>query len=523
MTHEPLSVHEVEGDSRAVPPESPAPLRKPPLPQEPAMPSTRTRRSTVPAFAGIALACAAVAFPAHAQSDAPLTVEELARRLQAIEQRLGTAPADGAAPGDANALADLDQRLRVIERKLDLQAEEAQAHAASTPVVSLSANKGLSIKSPPPGDVELKFRGLAQADGRFYIDDDADPQNDTFLWRRAQLTLDGTWGPLLAFRITPELAGDSVTLLDAWADLRFSPAATLRIGKTKSPVGLERLQSSSAIEMVELGFPSELAPGREIGVQLQGEVANSTVSYVAGVYNGTVDGRDSATTNPDDNFEFGARVFAEPWKNGAGALSGLGFGIGASTGDKEGGGNGFLPRYRTPGQVQFFGYRSAVLADGESTRWSPQAYWYRNAFGVLGEYIRSRQDVVLPATGERESLQHSAWQLLASFVLTGEDAGYKGVARPNHPFTVGGAGWGAWELVGRVGALTLDDDAFPVFADPADSARKATAWALGVNWYLTSNFKLVANYTQTAFDGGAADGADREDEKAFFTRAQFSF
>ena len=486
------------------------------------MPSTRTRRSSVPALAGSALVCALIAAPVHAQSKAPLTVEELARRLQAIEQRLGTAPAAGEAT-DANGLADLDQRLRVIERKLDLQAEEAEARVASTPVVSLSAAKGLSVKSPPPGDVELKFRGLAQADGRFYIDDDAIPQNDTFLWRRAQLTIEGSWGPLLAFRLTPELAGDSVTLLDAWADLRFSPAATLRIGKTKAPVGLERLQASNATEAIELGFPSELAPGRDIGVQLQGEVAKGTVSYVVGAYNGTVDGRDAATTNPDNNFEFAGRVFVEPWKNAANALSGLGFGIAGSQGDKEGTGNNFLPRYRTPGQVQFFNYRSAVIADGEQTRWSPQAYYYRNAFGLLGEYISSKQEVRLPTTGAREAIDNRAWQLLAGFVLTGEDAGYRGVARPNHPFTVGSAGWGAWELVARYGELEIDEDAFPVFADPNAVAQRAKSWALGVNWYLTGNFKLVANYTQTDFDGGAAAGADREDEKAFFTRAQFSF
>ena len=47
-------------------------------------------------------------------------------RLQALEQRLGTAPATT----DRHRLADLDQRLRVIERKLELQAEEAAAKAA---------------------------------------------------------------------------------------------------------------------------------------------------------------------------------------------------------------------------------------------------------------------------------------------------------------------------------------------------------------------------------------------------------
>lgn len=479
----------------------------------------RTRIAPTPAWLGGALACA-LTVPVQAQTAAP-TVEELARRLQAIEQRLGTAAP--ASADDGNGLADLDQRLRVIERKLELQSEEAATRAASSPTVTLSANKGLAVKSPPPGDIEVKFKALVQGDGRFFLDDDRYPQNDTFLLRRVEPTIEGTWGSLIGFRVTAQLAGDSATINDAYLDLKFDPRATVRVGKTKVPVGLERLQSSNSNSQIELGFPGELAPGRDVGVQLQGEFAGSTVNYALGVYNGAPDGRDGATTNPDNDFELAARVFVEPWKNDGNALSGLGFGIAGSSGDKEGVGNNFLPRYRTPGQVQFFNYRSAVAADGEHTRWSPQAYYYRNAFGLFGEYISSSQDVLLPASGARESLDNRAWQVSAGYVLTGEDASYKGVTRPNHPFTVGSAGWGAWELVARYGELKIDEDAFPVFADPNVVAREATGWGLAVNWYLNANFKLVANYTQTDFEGGSAAGTDREDEKAFFTRAQFSF
>lgn len=474
------------------------------------------RRS--PLIAGLWLALAAQA--AHAQS-APPTVEELARRLQAIEQRLGTAPAP--ASTDETTATDLDQRLRVIERKLELQAEETTAKAASTPTVTLSAAKGLSVKSPPPGDVELKFKAVVQADGRFFIDDEQNPQNDTFLWRRIRPTLEGGWGPLIGFRLTPEFAGDSATIVDAYVDVKFDPRATLRIGKVKGPVGLERLQAGGALALIERGFPTELAPNRDLGVQLQGEFAGSTVSYALGAYNGAVDGRDSPTVNPDNDFEVAGRIFAEPWKNASNALSGLGFGIAGSSGDKHGSGNNFLPRYRTQGQVTFFNYRSEVVADGEHSRWSPQAYYYRNAFGLLGEYISSKQEVLLPDSGARGALDHRAWQLVAGWVLTGEEASYKGVTKPNQPFTLGSAGWGALELVARYGQLDIDDDAFPRFADPAAVASEASSWGLGLNWYLTGNFKLVANYTQTQFEGGAAAGADREDEKAFFTRAQFSF
>lgn len=448
------------------------------------------------------------------------TIAALNERLRRIEQRLG-APATDTGTAD-DTLAALDQRLLVLERKLELQQEDAAAKAATTPAVALN-EKGLSVKSPG-GDFEIKLRGILQADQRTFVDDDLLPQNDTFLFRRIRPTLEGSLGSLIAFRLTPEFAGDSATVVDAYVDVKFNPAYTLRIGKLKGPIGLERLQSASGIPFIERSYPTELAPNRDLGVQLQGELGGGRASYAIGLFNGAPDGRDAPTTDADDNTEVAGRVFFEPWKNSANALSGLGFGIAGSVGDKEGAGNNFLPRYRTPGQVPFFNYRAAVVADGRHTRISPQAYYYRNAFGLLGEVITSEQEVLVAGNqATRIDLQNRAWQLTGSWVLTGEDAGYRGVVKPAHPFVAGGEGWGAFELVARYGELDVDDDAFPRYADPSVAASGSTSWGVGLNWYLTPNLKFVFNHTHASFDGGAARGADREDEKAFFSRVQIAF
>jgi phosphate-selective porin OprO/OprP len=466
----------------------------------------------------LSLALALAVLPAHADE---VTVEDLARRLQALEQRLGVAPETGA---DGVALADLDQRLRVLERRLALQADEAAAKAARQPVVDLGP-KGLSIKSPASDDIEVKFHALVQGDGRFFLDGAAQSQHDTFLMRRVEPTLEGSWGALVGFRVQAQLAGDNASLNDAYLDLKFDPRATLRVGKFKQPFGLEQLQSSGAIAAIERGLPTELTPARDYGVQLHGALAQDTLNYAVGVFNGTVDGRDSAASNPDDEFEAAARVFWEPFKHGTSAWSGLGVGLAASVGDAFGAGSNFLPRYRTPGQATFFAYRNEAAADGLHRRWSPQAYYYRGPFGLLGEYVASEQELRLAGgndAGRVAHLENTAWQLTGSWVLTGEEASYRGVARPTHPFTPAAPGWGAFELVARYGELDIDDDAFPLFADPATAASRISAWSVGLNWYLTRNLKLVANYTQAAFDGGAA-GGDREDEKTVFTRAQLSF
>ncbi len=69
----------------------------------------------------------------------------------------------------------------------------------------------------------------------------------------------------------------------------------------------------------------------------------------------------------------------------------------------------------------------------------------------------------------------------------------------------------------------MDADAFPRYADPAKSARKASAWAAGLNWYLTRKVKVAADYEQTRFKGGASGGQDRETEKAFLSRFEVGF
>ncbi len=445
-------------------------------------------------------------------------VRALVERLERLERRLG---AD--APADAGAeLADLQQRLAILERKLEIQNEEAAAKATTTPAVSIG-EKGLAVKTPK-GDFDFKLRGTVQFDHRAFLGDDDPGFNDSVLFRRVRPSLEGSFGPLIAWRLTPEFAGDGATLIDAYVDVRFDPRYTLRVGKLKGPVGLERLQSASALSMIERGFPTELAPNRDLGAQLQGDVLGGRLNYAVGVFNGAPDGRDAPTSDADDNLEFAARLFAEPWRSEADALSGLGFGLALSHGDKEGAGNSFLPRYRTPGQNVFFSYRSSVLADGRHRRLSPQAYWYRNAFGLLGEYIRSEQAVVLSGNaGARRTLEHDAWQLTASWVLTGEDASFRGVARPDNPFAIGGEGLGAFELVGRYGRLDVDDDAFPLFASADAAATRASAWGLGLNWYLNASLKLALNHTRASFDGGAPAGADRADEKTLLSRLQLAF
>ena len=126
---------------------------------------------------------------------------------------------------------------------------------------------------------------------------------------------------------------------------------------------------------------------------------------------------------------------------------------------------GSLPGYFTDGQQQFFAYNPAdkavVVAEDNHWRLSPQGYYYYGPFGLLGEYVISDQKVKRTGVAPFSSahLQNTAWDVSASWVLTGEDAAYVGGVVPRHAFqsrqTVAGvpgnwwAGMGSWTLIRR--------------------------------------------------------------------------
>lgn len=436
---------------------------------------------------------------------------------------------------DKARIEELEQRLLVLERKLEIQSEDAAAKAKEAPVVT-AGDKGFSLKNAK-GDYEIRFTALGQIDHRAFVDDDG-AFRDGFVTRRLRPTVQGNLGRLVSFRFTPEFAGstgtgDSASIVDAYFDLKFHKAASVRAGKQKGLLGLERLQSGGAISLTERGYVTELVPNRDLGVALYGELANSTANYAFGVFNGTADGRDVAQAD-DGLKELEGRVFFEPFKNEYSAFKGLGFGIAGSFGAKDGAGNNFISRYRTPGQNQFFTYNEAgVVASGKHTRYVPQAYFYRNSLGVLAEYAVSEQD--LTRGGTERSVKNDGYNLVASYVLTGEDASYRGV-KPASAYAIGADGWGAVELVARIGSLSIGDAAFTGtttgatanrLANSVSQASKAESYGAGVNWYLTQNAKLTADYNHTAFEGGgggtAAAPIDRRDEKAVFTRLTIQY
>lgn len=518
-------------------------------------------------FASALLATGLLSLPYHAQANDSSELEELRGLVQ-----------------------ELSQQVKVLARKGEINEEAAAADKKAAPVIKASSS-GFSFGSAD-GKNEIKFRGLLQADHRHYNEGANDVRNrsdqragdldangfhdaeDTSLLRRVRPTIEGKVGGKYGFRFTPEFAGGSASAVDAYVEANLNPALKIRAGKQKSIVGLERLQGGGDIKFIERSYVTNaILPNRDLGVTVSGDVLSNKLNYGVGIVNGVADGGNISTGNEyNGEREYTARVFATPFIDSDSALAGLGFGLGGTWTDFTGERNlnftdtsaadatrNGLPSYVTDGQQTFFRYSSAAVADGKRIRLSPQASYYNGPFGLITEYARVKQDVSLtgggsPAgggaggsntsftPGTKKSLDHDAWQVAVSYLLTGEDASFKGV-KPKTDFDLDKGGWGAWELVARYSEINLDDDTFKnpagnaftgAYADLSTSAKSAKSWTAGVNWYLNTNAKIALNYSQTSFDGGAGDGItlvnatgsnirDRDDEKALLARFQVAF
>ena len=434
-------------------------------------------------------------------------------------------------------LADLDQKVRVLEREREIDTDAATTAAKAAPKISLGAN-GFNFSSGDSNFV-AQLHGVVQFDSRSFFHDGNVNGNDGFLIRRARPIFTGTVFHDFDFNFTPDFGGTTVQIVDSYLNYHYSPWYQIQGGKFKSPVGLEHLESDRDILFNERSLATDLVPNRDLGIELKGDVFDGAASYALGIFNGTTD-YNGTTVNASfqDDKSVAGRLFFQPWKKGnVHALNGLGFGVGGSyifSNPATNTSTGLTPGFTTDGQQKFFSYNSGVNALGAGWRISPQAYYYYGPLGILAEYVISDTQAkrTLATPTSVVDVQNTAWEITGSWVLTGEDASY-GALTPLHPFNPRINQWGAWQLVARYAGLDVDNKAFAGaistrLAEPTKSASGAQAWSVGLNWYLNKNIRADLSYSHTAFSsfGGNTIGAGNvgaQPESVLFSRLQLAF
>ncbi len=391
-------------------------------------------------------------------------------------------------------------------------APPAPAPTPPAPAVTAGWNEGFFIQTPN-GDNRLQIGFVAQADGRFALDDPL-PITNTFVMRKVRPTFTGRVAKYIDFKIMPELAG-SVVLFDGYFDIRFSPKLRLRSGKDKTPVGYELLISDAYLIFPERSVVSLLVPNRDVGFQAQGDLAGGRLLYSGGIFNGNPPDGTSAITDVDTNNgkDLAGRVVWMPFRSAQTpphALTNFGVHLGGSSGTQT----GALPSFRTSAGQTFFAFPATTTADGRRNRVTPAAFLYLKRFGGFAEYARSTLDIL--TSGVPRTVTNQAWGVTASYVLTGEATSERGV-RPKKPFDPAAGAWGAVQVAARYAELRLDGELFTAGIAAESASRKTQQLTVATNWFLNNYVKIYATYERFSFSG------PRADENLILFRSQLAF
>ena len=503
-------------------------------------------------------------------------------RLEALSTKYEPAPVAPQVTTISPEVAKLKTKVNTLERKLEVQEEVNTAAFKKLPIFDGGEN-GFKITSSNK-EHQLRIGSSIQTDYRNFLGSNPPawvpgvstslPGNsvgpDSIFLRQARIILEGYVFNDIYFKLMPDFAQTSNTsnlIPDAFVDFAYQPKASLLVGKYKPSIGLERLQGDANTVFLERAFPTNLAPNRDMGLQLHGAFAKpgyqtekapgaidskNFFTYQVGITNGTGDSGNIAmngalpTTASQfaNNKEFDGRIFAQPFQHsGYDFLEGFGIGVSGSFSNPD---HLILSAQRTPlGQSQFVDYTSVnattsgtITSNGNANRIYPQAFWYKGPFGLMGEYVASTQ--TLNANGTTSgtnkvnniSQTNTASHVQLSYVVTGEDNQFEGV-KPIRNFDPAKGTWGALQLAARWSQLTLDNDSFKLL-NPTKTASEATEFTIGANWFLNKYSLIRFDYENVWFTGGAGTSvtkggvtsyniADRPSEQVLSTRFQLAF
>lgn len=475
-----------------------------------------------------AIALGALGLPAlHAQDE---SLAELRAQLAALESKV--AALESARPAAPSAA---EEQLKEKLEQLPKVTLDSKGLSFSSPGIRTTRTEigpdGVPFESTTvtdEGAFKFKLGALLQPQSRSFID--TPDTTSTFLIRRARLNLEGTAFTNYDWKLQTDLLSSGVNdttqsanVLDAYLGAKAFDWLQLRIGKMKSPLGLERWQSAHARWFTDLVGTTYLVPNRTIGAMLWGNVGEGLFDYYAGIFNGAADGGSSNFSGVEQNTkDFEARLAVSPFaKANIAPLKKLTLGAGVSYAPQL----TALGTYATANQQSFFSYRSSTVNSttanpGEQVRFVPNFQYFWGPFGIYGEAAWST--VGVSNRKNSADLTNFAWQVAASYMLTGEDNSFRAIS-PRRKFSPDTGGWGAVQLAARVAETHIDSDAFPIYADPNTQSERATTLGVALNWILNDNVKFSLEYDYTGFIGGAPKGGDRPASNAITSQFQFYF
>ena len=342
----------------------------------------------------------------------------------------------------------------------------------------------------PPYRLAGKIRLTFQGDGAMFRESGDVPEiADALEVRRLVLATSGelAFGLPIQYSVELELAKDRFFLTELSLGLRGLPwIGSLSLGQFKPYVTLDSATPARSLTFMERAAAVQaFAPDEKAGFQIGDQALEGRLTWRLGWF------ADSTATDSGDATESPTRVVGRlTWLPVADDASRRLVHLGIS------GSYIFSPRDSVRYRARPESHLAPYLADTGPIK-ADNAYvvaleaaLVSGPLSLQGEYVQS---IVQDQSGP--PLQFRGWYFFASWFLTGESRPYDrargafGWLTPRRSVAFHDGGLGAWEVAVRYSYLDLDDGAV--------GGGRMGLTTLALNWYLTRQLRLSANYVAT--------------------------
>jgi len=426
------------------------------------------------------------------------------RELMGSFEKVGDKPA---------ATSTNTAEIAAVHQDLETKTNEIKAlqeHMTEAEQVKVKMDKkGLQVES---ADKNFKFKlgGRIHADSSFHSGDDyltGTPAthveaNDGTEIRRARMRFEGVFFKDWLFRTEADFADDNTRVKDAFIQYTGLDFVTITAGQQKQNFSRELQESSNDMMFTERSLMNILnAPTVDRAIGLNFESTGKNWVAKAGIYGDSITPARTTGTEVanagDEGWGISSRLIYNPILEKTKLIH-----------------LGVAGNYRTPddtgdvakaNQLRYV-YETTNMSDLNlvDTRVSDvdnikmvglEAAGLYGPFSAGAEYTRSwidRKQKGTAVNSGNHNLELDGWYTEVAWSITGESRGYKEgnfrYLEPAKPFSLKNGGLGAWELAARYSSADLNDGSFH-----GGELSNAT---VALNWYINSNFRLLANYTR---------------------------
>jgi phosphate-selective porin OprO and OprP len=312
------------------------------------------------------------------------------------------------------------------------------------------------------GQFSISPYGYVDVDQRSYKGDGAPA--DTFLLRRARFGFQGNYGSHFDFALLTDASATAGSVVrDVYLNVRILREFQFQAGQFKTPYAQESGLGATNLDFVERGFQAMLYPSaasafRSPGISIHGDIKGGVVQYWVGAFNG----RGYAIVNTTNQPEFIGRLRIYPGrKSNSDWFRGLAFGGSIDRGRSRGLSGDQSFSGNLPDQA--YNFFPSFAINGPIQRYNGEFTYVKSSLALRGEFDQlnmSRNNTGSEQVGglgfvSLPSIIAKAWNVQATYLLTGEKRPENGTPRVKHPLfgpdTPGGhgRGFGAWEVAVR--------------------------------------------------------------------------